>query len=304
MHVRSERSDRKINSSSLLRIDPTPTINKWFSIHNREWECRGHLGLDQVLWGDYNERNQIHRQAPTMRNPLRTISHTNSYLYPNSFTNAPCNFPWAAPYTITNPNDCAHSQPHCDSFPSSEVAHEIPHGSGHPKQKSFLTQSFRPSLNPWRHDLCLRHTSAAVVAKLVIQEHLNHIYHPVTGQFKNYDKPNLGHPKHWTTSMSNELGRLASDVWDRMKSSTETIFSIHKHQVPAGRNVTYANKVCDYRPLKYDPYCVIITIGGNRLIYPGDPRYPDVSLMDSKLIFNSTISPCAHFFARKYNIIL
>ena len=49
MYVKSERSERKINLSSLLRIGPIPTINKWFSIHTREWEQRGSLGLEQVI---------------------------------------------------------------------------------------------------------------------------------------------------------------------------------------------------------------------------------------------------------------
>ena len=32
-----------------MRIYPIPTINKWFSIHTREWYHRGHLGLDTVI---------------------------------------------------------------------------------------------------------------------------------------------------------------------------------------------------------------------------------------------------------------
>ena len=48
MCVQSEQSDRKINSSSLLRIGPISTINKWFSVHTREWDRRGHLGMDPV----------------------------------------------------------------------------------------------------------------------------------------------------------------------------------------------------------------------------------------------------------------
>ena len=46
--MRSEQSDRKIKSSSLLRIGPILMINKLFSIDTRELERRGHIGLDQV----------------------------------------------------------------------------------------------------------------------------------------------------------------------------------------------------------------------------------------------------------------
>ena len=56
--------------------------------------------------------------------------------------------------------------------------------------------------------------------------------------------------------MSNELGRSDSGVGARIKSVTETIFFIHNHEVPTGRKATYANTVCDCRPLKYDPYRV------------------------------------------------
>ena len=50
MHVRSEQSDRKIKPSYLLRIGLIPTINKLFSVHARELERRGHLGLDRVTY--------------------------------------------------------------------------------------------------------------------------------------------------------------------------------------------------------------------------------------------------------------
>ena len=49
MHVQWEQSDEKMNLSSLLRIGPILTINKWFSIHTGEWERRWHLGMDKVL---------------------------------------------------------------------------------------------------------------------------------------------------------------------------------------------------------------------------------------------------------------
>ena len=32
-----------------MRTVPIPTINKWFSLHTRRWEHRGHLGMEQVI---------------------------------------------------------------------------------------------------------------------------------------------------------------------------------------------------------------------------------------------------------------
>ena len=54
----------------------------------------------------------------------------------------------------------------------------------------------------------------------MIQDHLNHLYHPVTVQRETYEKLKLQHPKLWITSMSNELGCLASVVGDRIASRT------------------------------------------------------------------------------------
>ena len=80
---------------------------------------------------------------------------------------------------------------------------------------------------------------------------------------KNYDNLKLRHPKSCTINISNELGGLASGVGHIFKSVTETIFLIHNHQVCTGRKAAYYNSVCDYIPLKDDPYHVQLTIGGD-----------------------------------------
>ena len=181
---------------------------------------------------------------------------------------------------------------------------EYPWGSAIPAWKSSLPWPVRPIMNPWWHDPNLRHIRSESVAQLVIQEHLNHIYHLVTSQRENYDKINLWYPNRWTNSISNEIGRLSSGVLYQIKYVTETIFIVPKHQVPAGMKVTYANAVCDNRPLKYDPYCVRLTVGGDRLIYPGDTSTPDASPLDSKLMFNITITtPGDRFFCTYIKII-
>ena len=40
-----------------MRIGTISTMNKWFSIHTRERDCRGHLGLDPVPLAWINKRN-------------------------------------------------------------------------------------------------------------------------------------------------------------------------------------------------------------------------------------------------------
>ena len=47
--------------------------------------------------------------------------------------------------------------------------------------------------------------------------------------------------------------------------------------------------MCDYRPIKSDPYTVKLMVGDDRIEDPGDVSSTAASLMKSKLLFNSTI---------------
>ena len=75
-----------------------------------------------------------------------------------------------------------------------------------------------------------------------------------------------------------------------MKNINENIFFIPKIKVLSERNITYANPLCDYRPLKDDPYRIRITIGGNKLPYPSYSGSPAATLLEAEIIFNSVIS--------------
>ena len=99
----------------------------------------------------------------------------------------------------------------------------------------------------------------------------------------------------WGKSLSNELARLAQGLGDI--KGNDAVDYIHKLEVPADRIVTYANFICDYRPLKSDPHCVRPTVGGDKLPYPDEVASPAALLLETKLIFNSTISD-AHKGAR------
>ena len=54
--------------------------------------------------------------------------------------------------------------------------------------------------------------------------------------------------------------------------------------------VTYANLICDLGPLKNETYRVRMTVGGDKLECDGNPRSPAVSLLNTKVFFNSVIS--------------
>ena len=81
-----------------------------------------------------------------------------------------------------------------------------------------------------------------------------------------------------------------------MKTGNEKILFIPKGKVSNGRNITYSNTVCDYRPRKYDPYYIRLTIGGDKLRYPSDSGYPDATLLEAKILFNSVISTPGYQF--------
>lgn len=133
-------------------------------------------------------------------------------------------------------------------------------------------------------------------ASHLIHHQLNHINHPVTGKKQSYTKLLIAEPDRWNTGMANELGRLAQGVGTRMPTGTNTIFFIKKDDVPTGRTTTYANAICDYRPMKEEAWRVRLTVGGDKLDYPGDPGAPAASLTETKLVVNSVIStPGAKF---------
>jgi hypothetical protein len=59
---------------------------------------------------------------------------------------------------------------------------------------------------------------------------------------------------------------------------------------PSDKKVTYGNFICDYRPLKSESYRVRLTVGGDKLPYEDDAGSPAASLLETKLLLNSTIS--------------
>ena len=65
---------------------------------------------------------------------------------------------------------------------------------------------------------------------------------------------------------------------------------IPRSAVPQDRKVMYSNFVCDYRPLKSEPFRVRMTVGGDKLDYPDETASPTASLIETKLIANSVIS--------------
>ena len=121
-------------------------------------------------------------------------------------------------------------------------------------------------------------------------DYLYHIYNDETGRRETIDTLRQGPNKDiWETALAREWGRLAAGTVDN-PTGTETIEFIHKSELPGDRDVTYASFVCDYRPLKDDPYRVRIVVGGDKLTYEDNAASPAASLLETKIILNSTIS--------------
>ena len=124
----------------------------------------------------------------------------------------------------------------------------------------------------------------------------NHIFND-KGKKQSIDNLIIGPMKTtWLRSTANELGRIANGIPDRVRG-TDCIEFIPKSKVPKGKKVTYANMVCDYRPLKDEPYRVRLTVGGDKLDYFGETASPTANLLETKLLINSVISD-AHKGAR------
>ena len=98
----------------------------------------------------------------------------------------------------------------------------------------------------------------------------------------------------WSRSLDNELGRLTQGFRNQVKG-TDTMEFIPKQNVPQDRKVTYSNFVCDYRPLKSEPFRVRMTVGGDKLEYPDETASPAALLIETKLIINSVISDHSKF---------
>ena len=118
----------------------------------------------------------------------------------------------------------------------------------------------------------------------------NHIYNETTGRKERIKSLRAGpNGRTWELALSNEWGRLVQGN-DKGVAFTDTIEFIQRDQVSKGRDVTYASFVCDYQPLKPEPWRVGIVVGGDRLSYDDNPGSPAASLLKTKILLNSIIS--------------
>ena len=131
---------------------------------------------------------------------------------------------------------------------------------------------------------------------------------PDTGHTMEYRQLRR-HPKYkqlWENSYCNELGRLCQGIGKGNKgprkqciAGTETFKVIRYQDIPQDRRkeLCHTKVVCEVSPHKEDADRTRITIGGNRIICPGDVGTPTASLEPIKLILNSVLSRPGDKFA-------
>jgi hypothetical protein len=99
----------------------------------------------------------------------------------------------------------------------------------------------------------------------------------------------------WKKGNYNEYGRLFQGHKGGIKG-TNTCFFIEHTAVPKGRIPTYVKFVCAYKPHKYNPYRVRMTVGGDRIEYPGEVATKTADLTVTKAIINSVCSTKAALY--------
>ena len=122
------------------------------------------------------------------------------------------------------------------------------------------------------------------------------ILDPAKGKIQGYTQLIRGPDKDtWTTAFSNDIGRMAQGVGNRVKG-TNTIFSVHHSQVPVGKRVTYGLISVSIRPNKAETHRVHITVGGDKLPYYGPTATKCASLIKTKILLNSVFSAILDLF--------
>jgi hypothetical protein len=121
------------------------------------------------------------------------------------------------------------------------------------------------------------------------------VTHHITGKQMEY-KDLIKDPPHyrdsWLLSKAHNIVRLAQGIGNRGQG-TNTIFFVHKHQVPFGKTVAYTRTVCTVRPKRRKPTETNrkgITVRGNFIHdYPGCVSTEASDTDTVKLHWNSTL---------------
>ena len=119
---------------------------------------------------------------------------------------------------------------------------------------------------------------------------------PATGKTQGYTQLIRGPDKYtWTTAFSNDIGRLAQGLGNRVEG-TSIIFFIRHSEVPAGKRVTYGRIVVFIRPNKAEICRVCITLGVDNISYDGPTTTQRASLITTNILINRVVSTILDLF--------
>ena len=117
------------------------------------------------------------------------------------------------------------------------------------------------------------------------------MYDGLTGKNQSINSLLKNNPAIWETASSTELGQLSQGVRD--VEGNNVVDFVHFSELPKDRIVTYANMVCDIRPLKKEKFRVCLAVGGDRMQYTDNTASQAATLLETKFLLNSTISQSA-----------
>ena len=92
----------------------------------------------------------------------------------------------------------------------------------------------------------------------------------------------------WREVTCREFGRLMQG-WKNV-NGTNTLFSIHRCNIPTKKTIAYIRMVADFRPQKPDPHRIHITVGGRKISVDYKIGTPTADLSTAKILINSTLS--------------
>ena len=78
-------------------------------------------------------------------------------------------------------------------------------------------------------------------------------------------------------------------VWKNVKG-TNTLFTIHRRNVPTNKTAAHICMVADFQPQKTDPHRIRITVGGSKISVDYDIGTLTADLSTAKSLTNSTLS--------------
>ena len=103
----------------------------------------------------------------------------------------------------------------------------------------------------------------------------------------------------WQYLFGNKIGGLAQGMTEQLQC-TNTIFFTHQHRIPAHqkKDVTYGQIIFDIHHGKAEPNQTRLTMGGDRIQYPGDCSTSTKDLFTVKIMLKCFISTTGAKFMR------